>query len=78
MESVTLSSKGQIAIPKAVRDALNLSAGVKLTLDVRGHEIVLSKQSAWKKLRGVAAGSGLMGNFAAFRKQERKREDTGS
>jgi AbrB family looped-hinge helix DNA binding protein len=74
MEQVTLSSKGQIAIPKPVRDALNLSEGTRLTLEVRGHEIVLSKEAAWKKLQG--AGAGLMDAFAAFKKQEREREDS--
>ena len=78
MEQITVSSKGQVAIPKAVRDALNLSAGVKLTLEVRGQEIVLSKQPSWKKLRGAAKGRDLMGAFAAHRKQERQREDSRS
>lgn len=74
MEQVTISSKGQIAIPKPVREALNLSEGTKLTLEVRGHEIVLSKEPAWKRLQG--AGSGLMNAYAAFKKQEREREDS--
>jgi AbrB family looped-hinge helix DNA binding protein len=39
MEQVTLSSKGQIAIPKAVREALNLSEGAKLTVEVPGHAL---------------------------------------
>jgi AbrB family looped-hinge helix DNA binding protein len=79
MEKVTVSSKGQIAIPKQVRDALNLTEGSKLTLEVRGHEIVLSKGDAWRKLRGAAAdGPDLMEKFAAFRKEEREREDSGS
>jgi AbrB family looped-hinge helix DNA binding protein len=78
MEHITVSSKGQVAIPKAIRDALNLSDGTKLTLEVRGQEIVLSKQPAWKKLRGAAAGSELMSVFAAHRKREREREDSGS
>ena len=78
MEQITVSSKGQVAIPKAVRDALNLSAGAKLTLEVRGQEIVLSKQPSWKKLRGAAEGRDLMGAFAAHRKQERDREDSRS
>jgi AbrB family looped-hinge helix DNA binding protein len=76
MEQVTISSKGQIAIPKSIRDEMNLSEGTKLTVEVRGHEIVLSKEPAWKKLRGAAAGRDLMRTFAAFRKQERKREDS--
>ena len=77
MEKVTVSSKGQIAIPKQVRDALNLTEGSKLTLEVRGQEIVLSKGDAWRKLKGAAADTGdLMEKFAAFRKEEREREDS--
>ena len=73
-----MSSKGQVAIPKAIRDALNLAAGTRLTLEVRGREIVLSKEPAWKKLRGAGADRDLMSAFADFRKQEREREDSRS
>jgi AbrB family looped-hinge helix DNA binding protein len=76
MERVTVSSKGQIVIPKAVRERLSLSAGVKLTLEVRGQEIVLSKDAAWKKLHGAAGGSDLLSAFAFDKRQERKREDS--
>ena len=76
MEEVTISSKGQIAIPKAVREALNLREGAKLTLELRGQEIVLSKEPAWKKLRGAAADTDLIEAFAAHKKQEREREDS--
>jgi AbrB family looped-hinge helix DNA binding protein len=76
MEKVTVSSKGQIAIPKQVRDALNLSEGTKLTLEVRGQEIVLSKGAAWKKLQG--AGRDMKKEFADFRKEERELEDSRS
>ena len=76
MEKVTVSSKGQIAIPKNVREALNLSEGAKLTLEVKGQRIVLSKEPAWKKLRGAASGHDLIRLFAAHRKQEREREDS--
>ena len=76
MENVTVSSKGQIAIPKAIRDALNLSEGTRLTLDVRGQEIVLTKEPAWRKLQGAAADLDLMSLFAAFKRQEREREDS--
>ena len=75
MEKVTVSSKGQIAIPKEVRDRLNLAEGTKLTLEVRGREIVLSKEAAWRRLRG-AAGRDLMSAFAAHKKQERARENS--
>jgi len=55
---------------------MNLSAGAKLTVEVRGHEIVLSKEPAWKKLHGAASGGDLLAAFAAHKKQERKREDS--
>jgi len=76
MEQVTVSSKGQIAIPKTIRDALNLHEGAKLTVEMRGQEIVLTKKPAWRKLQGAAAGHNLMDAFAAFKKQEREREDS--
>jgi hypothetical protein len=59
-----------------VRDALNLFEGTRLTLDVRGKEIELSKRPAWRKLQGAAADRDLMSVFAAFKKQERAREDS--
>ena len=78
MEKVTVSSKGQIAIPKKVRETINLHEGDKLTVEVRGQEIVLSREPAWKKLAGAAAGPDLMSTFAAFKRQEREREDSRS
>jgi AbrB family looped-hinge helix DNA binding protein len=74
MEQVTVSSKGQVAIPKRVREALNLTEGSRLTLEIRGQEIVLSKGAAWRRLQG--AGGDLMNAFAAFKDEEREREDS--
>lgn len=78
MVQITVSSKGQVAIPKTIRDILNLAAGTRLTLEVRGQQIVLSKEPAWKQLGGAGAGRDLMSAFAAFKKQEREREDSRS
>jgi AbrB family looped-hinge helix DNA binding protein len=74
MEQVTISSKGQIAILKPVREALNLTEGSKLNLEIRGQEIILSKGAGWKQLQG--AGGDLMMKFAAFKAKEREREDS--
>jgi AbrB family looped-hinge helix DNA binding protein len=76
MEQVKVSSKGQIAIPKAIRDALNLAAGTRLTLDVRGKDLVLSKEPVWRRLQGAGADRDLMNAFAGFKRQEREREDS--
>jgi AbrB family looped-hinge helix DNA binding protein len=77
MEKVKVSCKGQIVIPKRVREALNLTEGSKLTLEVRGQQIVLSKGDAWKQLEG-AGGPDLMDKYEAFKKQERELEDSHS
>ena len=74
METVKVSSKGQIAIPKQIRETLNITEGSRLNLEIRGQDIVLSKEPAWKKLQG--AGGDLMEAFRAFRKEEREREDS--
>jgi AbrB family looped-hinge helix DNA binding protein len=73
-----LSLRGQIAIPKSMRDLLNLSEGTLLTLEVRGHEIVLSREPAWKQVRGMVKNQNLIDSLAACRKRERELEDRGS
>ncbi len=78
MPQVTVSSKGQIAVPKPVREALNLAAGSKLDLRVRGREIVLTKKPDWRKLHGAAAGKDLVRRFASEKRKEREREDARS
>lgn len=75
MQTITVSSKGQIALPKKIREALNLSAGSKLNLEVKGHQIVLSKEPAWKKLAGALAGSGLTVDLLEERRLDRELED---
>ena len=76
MEQVIVFSNGRIAIPKAVREQMHLSEGAKLTLEVRGQEIVLSREPAWKKLHGAAAGTDLVAAFAMHKKREREHEDS--
>ena len=58
-----------------MRDTLNLSEGAKLMVEVRGQELVLSKQAKWKSLHGAGAGKGLMNLYAAEKRRERERED---
>jgi antitoxin PrlF len=51
-----LSSKGQVTIPKAVRDALGLRPGDLIEFSVRGDEIVGRRRGAgmqWSRMVGV-------------------------
>jgi AbrB family looped-hinge helix DNA binding protein len=64
MTKATVSSKGQIAIPKAVRGRLNLKAGTELEIDVRGQTLIMkrvvSKYPDWRTMRGMAKGGGSL------------------
>ena len=50
----TVAERGQITLPKAVRDALGLTKGSKLKVELEGGSIVLRKDvgPALAKLRG--------------------------
>ena len=41
METTTLTSKGQLVIPKRIRDALRASPGTRFSVTVRGSGILL-------------------------------------
>ncbi|MDE2407267.1 MAG: AbrB/MazE/SpoVT family DNA-binding domain-containing protein [Xanthomonadaceae bacterium] len=51
---VTVAERGQITLPKAVRDALGLSKGSVLKVELDGSRIVLSKHvdDAISRVRG--------------------------
>lgn len=57
METVTLSTKGQLVIPASVRGALRLKAGNRLSVSVEGGNIVLKPEAAqgWKPLNPAGA-----------------------
>lgn len=52
----TISSKGQLTIPKEVRDELNLATGTQLYVTVRNGELV-----ARPKNRSIADLAGILG-----------------
>lgn len=60
MTKATISSKGQIAIPKAVRDRLNLKPGTELGIEVQGEALVMRRivgdYPDWRTMRGMVKG----------------------
>jgi AbrB family looped-hinge helix DNA binding protein len=60
MTTATITSKGQIAIPKEVRDRLKLKAGTELVIDVQGESLILRRAVRelphWSTMRGMAKG----------------------
>jgi len=55
----TLTSKGQVTIPLAIREALGLSPGTQLSFELNGGELrvrAISKKT-WPELWHIAAGA---------------------
>ena len=71
-----LSSKGQVVIPKPIRDDLRLRKRGVLEVWVEDGRIVLapSPEDDWKALRGTLAGIDAIGDLERDHREERERE----
>lgn len=59
-EVATLTSKGQITLPKPIRQALGVDAGSKLAFDLRGGEVIVSRADADHEDPAIGAFLGLL------------------
>lgn len=57
MASVTLSSKFQLSIPKAIREQMHLKAGQKFAIIPKGNTIVLAPIQSVEEMRGRLKGA---------------------
>ncbi|WP_243651479.1 AbrB/MazE/SpoVT family DNA-binding domain-containing protein [Thiobaca trueperi] len=57
MASVTLSSKFQLSIPKAIREDMHLQAGQKFAVIPKGDTIVLAPIRPLDEMRGILRGA---------------------
>lgn len=57
MQTVTLSSKYQLVLPREVRERLALRPGTKLTVIEKGGILYLVPERPVAELRGVARGT---------------------
>lgn len=60
METVRVSSKGQIVIPKSLRAAFHIEAGSELAIFAEGDEIHLRQAEQRFARTDIAAGLGLL------------------
>lgn len=59
-EIATLTSKGQVTVPKSVRQLLGLDTGGKIAFDVRAEEVVVSRVEAIHEDPAIGAFLGLL------------------
>lgn len=59
-EVATLTSKGQITLPKPIRQALGVDTGAKVAFDLRGGEVIVSRADAEHEDPAIGAFLGLL------------------
>ncbi len=78
---VTISSKGQLVIPKKIRQELDLQSGAKVNVELVGNEIILrpvmeevALNTLIQELRELAQGADLLADLEADRQWELEKE----
>jgi len=61
MQTVTLSTKYQLVIPREVRQRLELEPGAKLTVVEKGGILYLVPERPIEEMRGIARGTRVKG-----------------
>jgi len=65
-----IGAKGQVVIPKPIRDAAALQPGDPVEFELRGGEVVMRRQSKLHALRGRFAGSDMAARLLEDRARE--------
>ena len=78
---VTVSSKGQVVIPAAIRHELGIEPGTRLVMRVQGGRVIVDAESIEAKLRKIEAMHGITAGgpsgtnlLLEDRRKERERE----
>jgi AbrB family looped-hinge helix DNA binding protein len=75
--------KGQVVIPKAIRDRLGISTGDEVVVEQEGREVRIrlqaddaeARRKRIQSLRGISAGAPGLPGFEADKREEREREE---
>lgn len=78
---VTVSTKGQMVIPAAIREELGIEPGTRVAVRVEGGRLIVDPQSLAAKLRRIkemrgytAGGPSMTDALLEDRRRERERE----
>lgn len=77
--SHTVGTKGQVVIPKALRDALKIQSGQEVVFERQGDSVVMSKASTTTSsapLHSRFAGTELTAALLEARTEERRAEES--
>jgi len=80
MEVVRLSSKGQLVLPKDVRERLALKQGLELNVELKEGKIILEPvrqetRTDWRRWRGSLKGKRVLEEHLEEHRQEAARDD---
>lgn len=79
MSTVILSSKGQIVIPKEIRNRLGLEKGSRLKINVmEGHFIVKparEDEKGWRRWRGALKGTRALEEHVEEHRREVRKDE---
>jgi AbrB family looped-hinge helix DNA binding protein len=82
MAITTVSSKGQVVIPRHLREKYRLTSGVRLQVSETDEGLVFSpvklagtpaRRTGWRSLRGCAKGTNAIEQHLADHRREAKR-----
>ncbi len=63
----TVTTKGQVTIPKAIRDIMNIQANDRVSFTREGDRVILQPIKTLKSFRGAAKVAGSAGPFSEER-----------
>jgi len=76
MATVTVSSRGQIVLPKRIREELSIHEGDRMEVRREGERIVLDlaapspQRTSWRSWRGALAGSTALEDHVKEHREE--------
>jgi len=75
MAETSMSTKGQIVIPKKIREVLGLRPGAKFIIELEGDRVILRpvKENIVNRLYGKYKGLGLLKDLAREHRREAER-----
>ncbi|MDB5209657.1 MAG: hypothetical protein JWQ30_484 [Sediminibacterium sp.] len=77
METAVLTSKGQLLIPKRLRNKYGIIAGVRIILEETNHGVLITpmNEQYFKSFAGILKTTGKLGEEIRQMKEEEKRSD---